>query len=579
MCSVPSSLEFLEVSAKLPGAGLIIKKNEYCIWKGWRDNLFFISLLVLFVVSFYRGALGAYFNSLDMIELQRTLDNAHKLYLHHEEFRPMFYALNHLMYTFFGLAPLPYHVVNLVFYLCLLILLYHFYNILIDNRNLSMTATFLFASFYLHAEVVSEIVKLYNILSALFVLATIVSFYHYRRTRVVKYYVLAIFLAFLANFSKEASVCLPLLLLFFDYYISYGTFPPKSALKDIRQNLFSHLPFWFIALTIFVITFALPRDAYFQYLIKINTLSTLLNHAFFLVAYSLAPCFVTDKLTILLAFSVTIGIGWLFYHSDPHKRALLLVLLACTGFSLLPYIIVGPIPRYFFLPSVFSMLLVTLLAFKTASFGYELLKERLPTNFFAETAVTMLAILVLSPTFYFNYQHVSLYNRNLVDAGRLLKEIVEGTLRLVPDGPAPGESKVICINLPSTVKSKAVLSSDLFVAYSHFHFEALDLHYRQRDILLTRSELNKMQAYYVDLGYDKVRLSPESWWGVLKQYNHVQTLSAEEFDALSMDKGNRVLFLNPVTSKMEDVSGWTHKQLVESITPYTNKLISRCLIF
>jgi hypothetical protein len=76
----------------------------------------------------------------------------------------------------------------------------------------------------------------------------------------------------------------------------------------------------------------------------------------------------------------------------------------------------------------------------------------------------------------------------------------------------------------------------------------------------------------LDLGYDRVSLDSRAWYDVDAPFSTV--LSAKEFDTLLRDGKNRVLFFNPVTNKLMDVSDWNYERLEKSIAPYRDKLNS-----
>jgi hypothetical protein len=213
------------------------------------------------------------------------------------------------------------------------------------------------------------------------------------------------------------------------------------------------------------------------------------------------------------------------------------------------------------------MVLVTLLAFEIGNSVYRLLEERLGYRFYPDSFITFCTLLILLPAIYQNYQHVRQYNKNSIYAGRLLREIVEGTVRILPE--RPGESAIIYLNLPRTVQSKAVFGLDNYVTFMNTHIDAIDLYCRQMGI---PNYYSNTRSVYVDLGYDTVKLSPKAFYDLANAAPFASTLSDREFDVLSKDRKNRVLFLNPTTNQLVDVSGWTYKELAESIAPYRDKL-------
>lgn len=258
-------------------------------------------------------------------------------------------------------------------------------------------------------------------------------------------------------------------------------------------------------------------------------------------------------------------------------------MIACTGFSLLPYTIQVPLPGHLLFSSAFSMPMVALLALEIGTCAYRLEPRLQRYRLSQDLTIASLTLLILLPAIYLNYLEVRQYTKSFLYSGRLTKEIVEGTARILPKGP---EESIIYVNLPSTVQSKALLGHSIFIAGAHFQLTtaALDLYCRQHGIaridftwpvdekdVKTFYEDENIKSVYLDLGYERVSLDPMAWYN-LTHALFTTSLSAEEFNALSRDRKNRVLFFNPVTNKLVDVSGWSYEQLNAGISPYRHRL-------
>lgn len=539
----------------------------------FKSGLGYVCLLILLVLLFYWEGLGAHLDSLDLCIVCQEEVELPKWYLI-DSWKPLWYGLIHLAYLSFGINSPPYHLVNLTLYIATLLLLYPLYNSFFNDKTISKISVLLFATFYLHAETINQFTSNRELLKTLFIVATLLYFSYYRKTPHLRHYILALLFGVFACLSEEASVCLPLLLLAVDYHVLHGTFPPKlQPLKAIGRGLLPHLPFWLMTLALLgytliagyiIITFydgsIKPGGSAIVEWSRTRTFHDILNQSFLLAIYTFAPCYPSNKLTALLGTIVMAGIGWLFYRSSSQGRSLILTMTACTGFSLAPYTIVGPTPRYFFLPSVFSMFLVALLTFEMARRIYGLLEERLQGyRLSAQHTITAFTILILLPAIYLNYRDVRQYTKNTGYAGKLVREIVEGTARVLPQGSE--ETKIVYVNLPVTVKSDAILSQDIFVAYSNLHFSALYLYGDQ--CLIPRLKDKNVKTVYLDLGYGRVSLDSRAWYDLAKA-PHAINLSPKEFDMLSRDGRNKILFFSPATNRLMDISGWNYKQLAES---------------
>ena len=140
-----------------------------------------------------------------------------------------------------------------------------------------------------------------------------------------------------------------------------------------------------------------------------------------------------------------------------------------------------------------------------------------------------------------------------------MREIVDGTVRIFPAGP--GKSRVFYINLPNKVRSESPFS-EVIVAYSNITYTgAIEFYYLVHKIETQTKLVDVLATVKVDLGYKKVR-APSAWYDICET---ARRISSEEYSALARDKENTLLFFNPSTEKLVDVSGWSYKKLAESV--------------
>lgn len=162
--------------------------------------------------------------------------------------------------------------------------------------------------------------------------------------------------------------------------------------------------------------------------------------------------------------------------------------------------------RYMLLPATFSMFLVTFLVFEIGLFLHWLLEERLQRyRLSPDLTAASFALLLILPAIYLNYKYIRQFAQDVVYAGELTREVVEGTIKTLPQGQ--GESAIIYLNLPNTVQSKAVLSLDNYVAFNNMYTAALDLYCRQPGM---PNYYRNIRLAYIDLGYDIVKLPPKA---------------------------------------------------------------------
>jgi tetratricopeptide (TPR) repeat protein len=160
-----------------------------------------------------------------------------------------------LDYKLFGLNPHGYHIQNIFWHTLSTILLFFFLLRLSGDQKISFLAAVLFVCHPSHVEAVANISNRKDILSLAF---SLISFLLYlksyetggkRRSAIL---VLAVMAFFLASFSKQVAVIIPLMMLAYELY-----FIPKSKKRLIYDNFVYLLPFS-ILLGIYGILYSMP---------------------------------------------------------------------------------------------------------------------------------------------------------------------------------------------------------------------------------------------------------------------------------------------------------------------------------
>jgi Tfp pilus assembly protein PilF len=141
-------------------------------------------------------------------------------------YRPLSISLFALSVEFFGMNPLPMHILNILFYGITAILMYLFLCKLISSKNLfiPLVATSLFVVHPIHTEVVANIKSLDEILSMVFLLLSLILILGDG----LMYSIAAAFCFLLSLLSKESSVTalgfIPFMLFFFRKIKGKGIF-------------------------------------------------------------------------------------------------------------------------------------------------------------------------------------------------------------------------------------------------------------------------------------------------------------------------------------------------------------------
>ncbi|MBI4946213.1 MAG: tetratricopeptide repeat protein [Bacteroidetes bacterium] len=136
-------------------------------------------------------------------------------------------------YTFYGLNPFPYHLLNIVLHLLNTWLVFKFVETLSNKRTTAFVVAILFAVHPMHVESVAWISERKDVLYTFFYLLSLWVYMQYLQSGFkIKYYWGALFLFGFALLSKSAAVTLPVLLIAIDLY-NGRKFDKKALLEKI----------------------------------------------------------------------------------------------------------------------------------------------------------------------------------------------------------------------------------------------------------------------------------------------------------------------------------------------------------
>jgi hypothetical protein len=140
-------------------------------------------------------------------------------------YRPVNNVTFMLDYRLYGLKPLGYHAENIAFHCIAVLLLYALMNRLFFKKTLAFMSALLFAIHPINTEVINLIVSRNNILAAVFIFLSFITYLHGINEHKIRYLFLSGFFFFLGCLSKETALMLPLVLLLYDFKFS-------ASLKD-----------------------------------------------------------------------------------------------------------------------------------------------------------------------------------------------------------------------------------------------------------------------------------------------------------------------------------------------------------
>ncbi len=154
----------------------------------------------------------------------------------------------------FGLNPAGHHMVNLLFHIINVLLLFGTLRMMTGAVWQSAFVAVIFAIHPLNVESVAWISERKNVLSTMFWLLTICSYWKYSKALNIKWYLLTLLFFVMGLMSKPMVVTLPFILLLLDYW-------PIQRLKSLSEwktegkLLVEKIPFFVLSAILCVITF------------------------------------------------------------------------------------------------------------------------------------------------------------------------------------------------------------------------------------------------------------------------------------------------------------------------------------
>ncbi|MCP4639829.1 MAG: tetratricopeptide repeat protein [bacterium] len=168
--------------------------------------------------------------------------------------------LSHMLdVELFGLNPAGHHLVNLALHVANVILLYLVLREMTGTRWRSALVAALFAIHPLHVEPVAWIASRKDVLSTLFLLATIGSYARYVRGRGWSWYALMIGAFALGLMTKPMLVTLPVFLLLLDYWPLRREAATASGFRHWVPRLAEKVPLFVLAAVGGIVTIAAAR--------------------------------------------------------------------------------------------------------------------------------------------------------------------------------------------------------------------------------------------------------------------------------------------------------------------------------
>ena len=127
-------------------------------------------------------------------------------------YRPLTLTTYNLQYAISGDSPAAFHILNILLHALVCLVLFKMTSLLFGDYRLAVIAGLLYAVHPIHSEAVAGIVGRAEILAALFMLTSMISYHHWRMTGQLKWMLALLISTFAAITSKEHGFLIPSLL-------------------------------------------------------------------------------------------------------------------------------------------------------------------------------------------------------------------------------------------------------------------------------------------------------------------------------------------------------------------------------
>ena len=230
-------------------------------------NKQFVYLAILLIVTtvLYLPSLNNKLNNWDDAaylqsnpHIQLTKDNVERSFLQgeaHRMYAPLTALSNSITYNYFGLNPKPYILTNLIIHLFNIILIFIFISLLIKNPFIPIFTAALFALHPMQAEAVGMASGRRDVLYVFFYLLCLIFYILWldRKKHYVINYILSLFFALLAFFSKGQALTIPFTLVLISLFM--------SRKWNSRSFWIDKLPFFLLTAVIAIKVFSAPQYA------------------------------------------------------------------------------------------------------------------------------------------------------------------------------------------------------------------------------------------------------------------------------------------------------------------------------
>jgi protein O-mannosyl-transferase len=243
-----------------------MKKGENILsrLKPHRDLYVTIFIAVTIFLVYLNSITGEFvFDDWPLIKddpLIHSLANWKAIFIH--GYRPVRTFLLAVLYHFFKLNPIGYHIVNIIIHILTSTAVYFLCLRLTHQKKTSIFTAFIFATHPIQTDAVAYIAGMRDTLSSLFYVMGMYYFIKYRQTNHVRLLVVFVLFYILGSFTKETGAIMLFSFILYDYVTAYRLHD-NPGIKNVLKNI------WKTALEIIMVnkTLYISLFLFFSYVV------------------------------------------------------------------------------------------------------------------------------------------------------------------------------------------------------------------------------------------------------------------------------------------------------------------------
>lgn len=312
----------------------------------------------------------------------RSFSNLPLFFLHDVDglYRPLRSFYYTFIYSFAGKNEFLYHVSSLFLHTAISILVFFIIYEIISKNSIAFLAALIFAVNPIRTERVTNITGSFDMLGIFFMLLSFYLYIKFSKLGNKDYFFFSLLFLFIAVFSSEEAVTLPLLIVLYELCFNREKFIEKIKTKKISENIIKNyapyfiIVFFYIVARVIVIGFKGRIEEYLAgnfFLTMLTMLKVYVYYIYLLIVPTnltlfrdVAPAVSLLDFNVLISALVLVAI--LFFTTKFNKNKIIFFSVFWFFITLIPFSNILPLQifmaeRYLYVPSIAFSFLVSYL--------------------------------------------------------------------------------------------------------------------------------------------------------------------------------------------------------------------------